>query len=173
MKGIVNLPPEIRCKIYKHCDTESLFNFGNTHPKYMSEIIRCCDKIKLWFRALIEEHTDWMKALIKSGIDINIRDNNGETALMGAICLGNIPLLKMLIKMGAKLDVRSYFGDTALHQAVYGDQHSMVCILMKAGANPHIRNNNNRTVIDIVERMYNEYGDTRMRNAVLFTKKSR
>jgi ankyrin repeat protein len=29
-KEIHDLPPELRCEIYKRCDAESLFNFGNT-----------------------------------------------------------------------------------------------------------------------------------------------
>jgi hypothetical protein len=30
----------MRYKIYRQCDVESILNFGETHPKYMIEIIR-------------------------------------------------------------------------------------------------------------------------------------
>jgi Ankyrin repeats (3 copies) len=133
-KKIYDLPPEIRCKIYKHCDTESLFIFGNTHPKYMSEIARCLNKkADLWFKSV--GNIKWVRVLIKSGINLNIKHEfYGWTALHLAAKSGKLDIVKALINAGADLNTKDNDGLTALHWVARDGNFDIVKILMKAGA---------------------------------------
>lgn len=56
--------------------------------------------------------------LINEGIDINIQDKNGRTALMEAASRGNYKIVKLLIDRGAKINLKSNLGETAIHLSV-------------------------------------------------------
>jgi uncharacterized protein len=167
-KKIYDLPLEIRCKIYKHCDTESLFNFGNTHPKYMSEIARCLkNKTDLWFMSV--GNIGWVRMLIKSGINLNIKYSYyGWTALHWAAFHGKLDIVKALINAGADVNAKDNDGWTALHLAAkYGDL-DVVKALINAGADLNVQDNFGRTALhwaarngklDIVKALINAGAD--------------
>jgi ankyrin repeat protein len=140
-KSMQDIPLEIRCKIYKHCDTESLFNFGNTHPKYMAEIARCLkNKADLWFKAVEKNDVEWVRMLINAGADLNAKDNDGGmTALHWAAKRGKFDIVKALINAGADLNAQNGCGSTALHWAADYGKLDIVKALINAGANPNIK----------------------------------
>ena len=55
--------------------------------------------------------------LIEAGVDIDARDNNGETALIQAARTGNSNSVRLLLKAGANIDVKDRTGMTALKYA--------------------------------------------------------
>ena len=77
-----------------------------------------------------------VSVLIKAGIDLNIRNNKGETAFIIAVAQNNIVLAKLLASK-ANVDIQTDVGDTALHVAKSAE---MVQLLLEMEANANIHN---------------------------------
>lgn len=74
--------------------------------------------------------------LIDRGVDINHKDKNGETAVVGAAKCGNLDSLSLLINKGANI----HFGDlgkTALMHAAFNGHLECAKLLIEKGANIH------------------------------------
>lgn len=89
---------------------------------------------------------DTTKALLKFGPDLNIVDNNGQSALI--LTSAGYPdkkadILEMLLKNKAKVELADFEGNTALHLIVkeYGSVEAMVKLLLDAKADPNAANN--------------------------------
>ena len=77
-----------------------------------------------------------VRALLKSGADVNARGGDGSTALVWAANVSNAGIARALISAGATVDVANDFGITPLlHASRIGDA-TMVDLLLQAGANP-------------------------------------
>lgn len=105
------------------------------------------------------------KLLIDYGADINIRDNNGNTALMYALCAkenigkqnnAHISLvkseysrqIKLLIQAGVDVNVQNYQGQTALMLA---SDEEETRILIEAGANVNLKDDLGKTALMYAE----------------------
>lgn len=74
------------------------------------------------------------KKLIENGTDIDIQNENGETALFEAINNRNPELVQLLVNAGAGLEIReTQYGRTPLVQAIQGQELSVLKILLDAG----------------------------------------
>ncbi len=81
-----------------------------------------------------------LTVLLGAGADLNMKDNDGYTALMLASFLGNTEIAKMLIDANANLNMQYKNGNTALMFAISMGNIEAVKALIEAGANPNIRN---------------------------------
>lgn len=105
------------------------------------------------------------KLLIDYGADVNIRDNNGNTALMYALCAkenigkqsnAHINLvkaeysrqIKLLIQAGVDVNVQNYQGQTALMLA---SDEEETRILIEAGANVNLKDDLGKTALMYAE----------------------
>lgn len=93
-----------------------------------------------------------VKQLIKSGVDINIRNNVGSTILMLASYNGHKEIVKILIENGADVNLQNRNGWTALMCVC--DDKEIVELLINAGANINIKDNNGLTALELA--LYNE-----------------
>ncbi|XP_052466876.1 ankyrin-3 isoform X3 [Carassius gibelio] len=71
---------------------------------------------------------------IKSGVDINICNQNGLNALHLAAKEGHVEVVAELIKLGATVDAATKKGNTALHIASLAGQADVVKVLVNNGA---------------------------------------
>lgn len=74
--------------------------------------------------------------LLAAGADPNIKDRNGETALMHAVRGGHPSIVQNLIAKGADLSATTYNSFTALHVAVLCGQREISMQLIDAMATP-------------------------------------
>ena len=75
------------------------------------------ENLLLW-KAINENSSyDTIKALIDAGADVNVKDNNGTTALMYAVYYGNTEIVKTLIAAGADVNAKDNNGFTTLISA--------------------------------------------------------
>lgn len=99
---------------------------------------------------------DVLPVLLDKGVDVNKKDNAGDTAL--TITTANQSykgVVKELVRAGADINAENRNGDTALHFALrYGDQESSI-FLIKKGADYNHANNRGVTPVQIaVEKGY-------------------
>ena len=77
-----------------------------------------------------------VRALVKSGADVNVRWGDGSTPLLFAAHNSNLEIARALLAAGAKVDVANDYGITPLLDASRSGDAAMVDLLLKSGANP-------------------------------------
>ncbi|XP_076856713.1 ankyrin 3b isoform X2 [Brachyhypopomus gauderio] len=82
---------------------------------------------------------------LKSGVDINICNQNGLNALHLASKEGHVEVVAQLIKLGATIDAATKKGNTALHIASLAGQTEVVKELVSNGANINAQSQNGFT----------------------------
>lgn len=80
-----------------------------------------------------------LKQLIKPGIDINLQDHEGYTALYWATYLRKFDVVASLIACGSELDIQDHDGCTPLMESSWKGHIEMVKMLLKYGANVNIK----------------------------------
>ncbi|MBG0859169.1 MAG: ankyrin repeat domain-containing protein [Bacteroidales bacterium] len=76
--------------------------------------------------------------LLNGGFDVDIRDEDGRTALMYAAFNGHTEILKKLIERGAQVNLRDNYGRTALMMASSGPNPAAVKLLLDHEAAPDL-----------------------------------
>ncbi len=79
-------------------------------------------------------HVAAVGVLLKAGADVDARDDDGRTALRGAVSKGHVSVVKALLKVGAGIELSDKHGLTALHVAALEGWVAAVRVLLKAGA---------------------------------------
>ncbi|KAH9509713.1 hypothetical protein Btru_044321 [Bulinus truncatus] len=80
-----------------------------------------------------------IESIVKSGADVNVQNQQGQTALMIAARAQRNDVLRMLIQSGAKLDVLNYKQMTALAICITNNNNIGVDLLILMGADVHIK----------------------------------
>src|SRR5437016_3936264 len=91
-------------------------------------------------------HLDVMKILNGKGININLIDIYGKTALHSACSNGCLNVVQWLVSFGSDLDLEIKYnflerGRTSLHIAAYSGHKDIVQCLIDAGANLFAKTN--------------------------------
>ncbi len=73
-------------------------------------------------------------ATLESNPDVNIRGEDGYTAMHAAAENGHLEVLRFLVGRGAELSPRVVTGETPLDLAVLADQHQAADFLISIGA---------------------------------------
>ena len=84
---------------------------------------------------------------IEAGVDANVRDGQGETALMKAAKRNGIDAMRVLIAADANINARDSDGDTALMFAAGKNTVEVVNALIAAGADVNARNGNGESAL--------------------------
>ena len=72
--------------------------------------------------------------LLKNGIDVNTKGEEGETALMAAACYCNTDIINLLLQNGAKVNDKNDYGGTAILNACDELNIEVVKLLLANGA---------------------------------------
>jgi uncharacterized protein len=76
-----------------------------------------------------------VQQLVASGVDVNARDETGETPLITTALAGQDDVASFLANHGADLMARTNKGMTALHAAAYSGDEVIAKMLIEHGAN--------------------------------------
>ena len=88
---------------------------------------------ELWHAAGMGD-LERLNQLLDQGLDVNIGDRTGVTALMRAAYHGQLPIVQALIERGADLNAKDNGGLTALMMAKHAGHQDTVDSLLAAGA---------------------------------------
>src|SRR5688500_6224356 len=87
-------------------------------------------------------------ALIAQGVDVNLADGDGSTALHWGACHGDVALTQALLKAGASVKKLTRIGAmSALFMAARNGHAGVIDVLLKAGADAREANANGTTVL--------------------------
>jgi ankyrin repeat protein len=153
---IDTLPPEIRVKIFKYCDVDSLMSFGEAYPKYIPEFP--INKIQLWFNAAKKGYCNILKVMIKNlKFDINLKDSRNKTALTYLTVSKFCECVELILRMGADPNIQDRpYGFTPLYWAIYNQDLECVVNLINARADVNIRSYlNNWTALHLAAEQKN------------------
>lgn len=89
----------------------------------------------------------YTKALVENGANVNLKDNNGNTALMYNI--NDNDTFKFLVENKADLNIRNNKGQTILILAAEAEKSGIIVFLVSCGANINLRDNNGITAASI------------------------
>jgi ankyrin repeat protein len=77
--------------------------------------------------------------LLRSGSNVNLRTQNGSTALHYAVKNGVNDIVKLLLENGAEINVVNESGNTPLHYAVKNADNQIVKLLLENGADVNLQ----------------------------------
>ena len=94
---------------------------------------------------------DGLHSAIRTGADVNVRNQRGWTPLMHAATAGDGLLVPVLLDAGAALDAQAPDGATALFIAALHGHEGIVGLLARAGADLSVRGPRGRTPLEVAE----------------------
>ena len=74
-------------------------------------------------------------------LQIDVMDEDGNTALSEAACYGEVELVEFFLSKGAHPDTQNELGRTPLWRACYNGHHDIVKLLLESGADKSIASN--------------------------------
>ncbi|SPM44655.1 ankyrin repeat-containing protein 13 [Orientia tsutsugamushi] len=88
------------------------------------------------------------QALLTHGANVNLEDEDGNTALHYATSsFHHIEMTEILLNHGANVNAQNNLGDTALHRAARSGRFPAVVCLLKSGASVHLKGENGNSVL--------------------------
>ncbi len=78
--------------------------------------------------------TEWLAAMLRHGLPVNLADAKGNSLLMLASYNGNLETARMLLECGAEVDRRNDRGQTPLGGVAFQGFENIVHLLLQHGA---------------------------------------
>jgi rhodanese-related sulfurtransferase len=100
-------------------------------------------------RAAIAGRVDLVDELLRMGVDVRLRNADGNNALWAACISNNASIVQHLVDAGIGVDHRNDTGATALMFAASTGRAHLVKVLLQAGANPSLRNQDDFCAVDL------------------------
>lgn len=85
-------------------------------------------------QAIVRGNLSKVKALLRTGYQVNRAGNDGKTPLMVAVTSGQPAIAQYLLSRGADFRVRDRFGNTALQYVSWNLDGDDYAVLTRAGA---------------------------------------
>lgn len=100
-------------------------------------------------RAALLGRDDLAEELLALGVNLHLRNSDGNNALWLACVSGNATLVQRLIDAGIDLDNRNLTGATTLMYTASSGKHEMMKLLLKNGADPLIRTDDDYLAVEL------------------------
>ena len=125
---------------------------GRLNPE-LAQILRMTlqrDILKICRSGSIED----IRQAIDSGVNLNVRNNNGDTPLIFAAQKNTAEAVEILINAGANVNVQDNSGNTALIYAASYNSGDVIDVLLENGADKNIINNSGHRASDYARKNY-------------------
>jgi len=90
-----------------------------------------------------------VRKLVKQGVDVNVRNQGGDTALHLAAVNGHVETMKALVQLGLDVNARDELRGTPLHEAAANGQTEAVQALFRLGADVCARDQDDDTALHL------------------------
>jgi ankyrin repeat protein len=98
---------------------------------------------------VVTSRVELVELLITQGAAVNLRNNEGRTALMYAATNGDAPAVNALLRSGASVNIADNNGETAVIKAATNScNEETVKALLSAGADLNARDHKGRNALD-------------------------
>jgi len=96
---------------------------------------------------ITQRKLDEVKALLDSGVDVNIIISSSDSLLMTACSYSNSDMVKLLLTYNPNINYQDEYGNNALNLAIDNMEHykEMIPLLLEAGADPNSKAGAGRT----------------------------
>lgn len=101
--------------------------------------------------AINVNNTDRVEALLKGGINPNMKDPHSRSALHVACSKNFIDIVQLLLQFGANPNIKDVLHNTPLHLATCTSNINIVKILIQAGADAKISDIHGRNPVQLAE----------------------
>uniref|UniRef100_A0A8C1IT81 Ankyrin 3a n=1 Tax=Cyprinus carpio TaxID=7962 RepID=A0A8C1IT81_CYPCA len=118
---------------------------SSSKPAHRKKKGKKSDSNASYLRAARAGNLEKVLDYLKTGVDINICNQNGLNALHLASKEGHVDVVAELLKLGANVDAATKKGNTALHIASLAGQEEVVRELVTNGANVNAQSQNGFT----------------------------
>lgn len=98
-------------------------------------------------KAAREDQIAIVQGLLSNGADVNVKDEDGNTALIIAAIFGHNTIAQILLANGADVNAKDNDGKTALMWAAFNGQTAIVRLLLSTGADVNIKDNFGKTAL--------------------------
>ncbi len=109
--------------------------------------------------AFINGHDKIIRTLLDKGIDVNIKDNEENTALICATLFNNIEGAKLILDKGVNVNEKNMHGATPLMLAAIAGYDDMVKLLLDNGADQTMTNLNDNRKNALIYAIENKHTD--------------
>ncbi|GAB4341355.1 MAG: hypothetical protein Kow0099_17980 [Candidatus Abyssubacteria bacterium] len=104
-----------------------------------------------FLKSALQGDIEAVESALKSGIDPNVKDRRGRTALMIATNTGQYQMAKLLLNNGADPNVKNKQGVTPLMYAAQRGQTDIAKLLLAKGADVNARSDAGRTALSLAK----------------------
>jgi ankyrin repeat protein len=145
----------------------------NDYREIISTAVDKSDLANVFVKVGVLGHVDLLEAFLHFGMHVDMKDQDGWTALICASWKGHEECVRLLLDHNASVDVRNDFNATALMYASQGSKTSIVEMLLEKNANPDLQNSIGTTALmlasdwnhrEVIELLLNRGADIDLKN---------
>jgi len=103
------------------------------------------------FSTIDNNDMEALRAVIRQGRSLEVRDLGGDTPFIHAALTGNNDAARLLLAHGADIDAQGKYGTTALQIAAFQGNETLARLLLEMNADPDIKNEYGKTAGQIAE----------------------
>ena len=115
-----------------------------------ASVVNVAKDVASLFNSISDGDVDQVLAILDAGVDVDSRDDDGNTPLILA-AEGEHAIVEKLLERGANIDSQNRNGLTALIAAVKYEDPALVAIFIKAGATLDLRDRKGRRAADFAK----------------------
>ena len=117
-------------------------------------LVGCGRKVDIW-EAAYDGNIEAVKHHLDAGVDVNVKDEGGETPLHVAALMNNAEVAELLIDEGAEVNAKGVLdGNTPLHWAAWNGHTEVAEFLIEKGAHVNAKNGLDQTPLNLAEEVF-------------------